>query len=55
MTSKFNRTYKGYQPGGTAGGPSTQRICKPVKCDDPNNPTPNPFGKDSCGSGCYGK
>ena len=42
MTRKFNRTYKGYQPGGTAGGPSTERICKPTKCSDDDSVTPPP-------------
>lgn len=39
---KFNRKYKEYQPStSTAQGPPTQRICKPVKCDDGNTaPTP---------------
>ena len=39
---KFNRKYREYQPAITsAEGPPTQRICKPVKCDDtPAAPTP---------------
>ena len=38
---KFNRKYKEYQPSvSNAEGPPTKRICKPVKCDDKNNPTP---------------
>ena len=39
---KFNRKYSEFQPSTTAkDGPSTKRICKPVKCDDGNNaPTP---------------
>ena len=45
MTSKFNRKYKVYKS--SASGPPTERICKPVKCEDgtttpptPPNPTP---------------
>ena len=37
---KFNRKYKEYQPTQAANGPPTKRICKPVKCDDKNKPTP---------------
>ena len=39
---KFNRKYKEYQPSTTRShGPPTQRICKPVKCEDGNTaPTP---------------
>ena len=45
MPNKFNRKYKDYRP--TSSGPPTERICKPVKCEDgtttpptPPNPTP---------------
>ena len=39
---KFNRKYREYQPStSTAQGPPTQRICKPIKCEDtPAAPTP---------------
>ena len=37
---KFNRKYKEYQPSQSASGPPTQRICKPVKCEDKNTPSP---------------
>ncbi len=37
---KFNRKYKKYQPSQSASGPPTQRICKPVKCEDKNTPSP---------------
>ena len=39
---KFNRKYREYQPAiRSAQGPPTQRICKPIKCDDtPAAPTP---------------
>lgn len=42
MTEKFNRKYRTYQPSAAA-GPPTQRICKPVKCeDDSTTPPPTP-------------
>ena len=39
---KFNRKYAEFQPSVSAkDGPSTKRICKPVKCeDDKNTSTP---------------
>ena len=39
MAKKFNRKYKIYKP--TGSGPPTERICKPVKCDD-GSTTPPP-------------
>ena len=48
MPDKFNRKYRGYQPS-AADGPPTERICKPVKCnDDDSGATPDPpFDKDA--------
>lgn len=31
---KFHRTYRTYQPSGSASGPPTERICKPYICSD---------------------
>ena len=42
MTDKFNRKYGGYQPSASSEGPSTNRICKPVKCNDDDSTTPPP-------------
>ena len=48
MPKKFNRKYNGYQPDAQA-GPPTERICKPVKCEDDGDGTsPDPpFDKDA--------
>ncbi len=40
MTSKFNRKYKDYKP--SSNGPPTERICKPVKCEDDSSTPPTP-------------
>lgn len=48
MTKKFNRKYKEYQPSTSSEGPPTERICKPIKCENkdsntnPTPPAPNP-------------
>ena len=49
MTNKFNRKYGGYQPSASSEGPSTNRICKPTKCNDDGDDTTTdpPFDKDA--------
>jgi hypothetical protein len=41
MAQKFNRKYREYQPG-ARDGPPTERICKPVKCEDSTTTPPTP-------------
>ena len=39
---KFNREYKDYQPSvSNTEGPPTNRICKPVQCNNKNKNTPS--------------
>ena len=42
MTKKFNRKNKEYQPTSGSQGPPTERICKPVKCEDSGSTPPSP-------------